>query len=176
LKGESESERRATRLNMKDDRLRIYVNDHLALLVGEIELAQRCQSSNAQSALGDFLAQLVVELKEQRQIAGEVLQKLGGRESLLKQSAAWFAEKLGRFKLNDSLLTYSSLSRVVELEALAAAAQERVFLWESLEAVAAVDRRLKKFDFAALRVQSKKHITSLGVRRRRAAATAFIDE
>ena len=40
---------------MNDDRLEIYVNDHLALLVGETELAERCHRSNEEGALGLFL-------------------------------------------------------------------------------------------------------------------------
>jgi hypothetical protein len=66
---------------MNDDRLRIYLNDHLALLVGEIELANRCWSSNKDSTLGDFLKTLEGDLKKQRQIASGVLKKVGGKQS-----------------------------------------------------------------------------------------------
>jgi hypothetical protein len=161
---------------MKDDRLRIYVNDHLALLVGEIQLANRSWASNRETPLGDFLEQLEADLKQQRRTTSDVQKKIGGTENVIKQGAAWFAEKLGRFKLNDSLLTYSSLSRVIELETLAAAAQERAALWDNLAAITNADRRLKRFDFIGLRDQSKKHLSSLNTRRRRAAREAFLQE
>ncbi len=163
---------------MNDKRLQIYLDDHLALIVGEAELAARCHRSNEPSSLGTFLEQLEKELADQQAVVKDVIHRLGGTEgieSMVKQGAAWFAEKLGRFKLNDSLISYSSLSRVVELETLAAAAQERIALWDSLAAVAELDRRLKKFDFAFLRKQSKKHLTGLNTRRRRAAVEAFAE-
>ena len=164
---------------MNDKRLRIYLDDHLAIIVGEIELAARCHRSNEETRLGDFLKQLESDLADQHSKLKDVIHRLGGKdgiESMVKQSAAWFAEKLGRFKLNDSLFTYSALSRVVELETLAAAAQERVALWDSLAAVAESDRRLQKFDFIALRDQSKKHLTGLNARRRRASVVAFVED
>ena len=43
---------------MNDDRLKIYVNDHLAMLVAETELAQRCHSSNQDGALSLFCGNL----------------------------------------------------------------------------------------------------------------------
>ena len=163
---------------MNDKRLRIYLDDHLALTVGEIELAARCHRSNQGTLLGGFLEVLEADLADQESKLKDVIHKVGGKdgiESMVKQGAAWFAEKLGRFKLNDSLLTYSSLSRVVELETLAAAAQERVALWDSLAAIAEGDRRLKTFDFIALRDESKKHLKKLNSNRRRAAVEAFVE-
>lgn len=164
---------------MNERRLQIYLDDHLALLVGERELAARCHRSNRETRLGAFLEQLESDLADQEATLKQVIHRVGGKdgiESKVKQGAAWFAEKLGRFKRNDSLLSYSSLSRVVELETLAAAAQERVALWDSLAAIAESDRRLKKFDFLALRNESRKHLTKLNARRRRAVAEAFVEE
>ncbi len=92
----------------------------------------------------------------------------------MKQGIAWFAEKAGRLKLNGSLLTYSELSRLVELETLAAAAQERVAFWDNLDALAGRDSRLGGIDFAFFRDQSQRHLEELNVRRRFAAAEAFV--
>lgn len=161
---------------MSDKRLLIYLDDHLALMVGERELAARCHRSNQEGRLGAFLENLEQELADQERILKDVIHKFGGKEgleSMAKQGAAWFAEKLGRFKLNDAWLQYSSLSRLVELETLAAAAQERVALWENLMDVAEGDRRLAKLDLAARRDESKKHLRGLNGHRRKAAAEAF---
>ena len=163
---------------MNDKRLQIYLDDHLALMVGERELAARCHGSNQQQPLSDFLTKLEKDLAEQLNQLKSVIHDVGGKEGMeskVKQGAVWFVEKLGRFKLNDSLLSYSSLSRVVELETLAAAAQERVALWDSLANVAEGDERLKKFDFEANRDQAKKHLKRLNNRRRKAAIEAFAD-
>jgi hypothetical protein len=161
---------------MHDKRMRIYLDDHLALIVGEIELAARCRRSNEGGLLEALLRRLESDLAAQRQMIREVLPVIAGSEgieSMVKRGAAWFAEKLGRFKLNDSLLEYSSLSRVVELETLAAAAQERIALWDSLATIAKTEPRLDRFSFEPLREQSQAHLADLDTQRRLAAVEAF---
>ena len=158
---------------MNDTRLNIYLNDHLALMVGEIDLAGRCESSNRGTPLGDFLHRLRVEVEAQKSIVSDLIRRVGGSESIVKKGAAWFAEKLGRFKLNDSVLTYSDLSRVIELETLSAAAQERVALWDTLNAVAGGDERLSGITFSFFYDQSQQQLEELCTRRRYAAIQAF---
>jgi len=161
---------------MNDQRLEIYLNDHLALMVGEMQLAERSRGSNRGTPLGAFLWRLTRELEGQRSIVGDVLTRIGASESSLKQGVAWFAEKLGRLKLNDSLLSYSPLSRVLELEALAAAAQERIALWDTLDAIAGSDHRLDGITFSWFRDQSQEHLRELHTRRRYAAVLAFLEQ
>lgn len=161
---------------MNDKRLRIYLDDHLALMVAEVELIGRCWGSNRGTPLGEFLQKLENEVKAQKSIARDIIHRIGGKEGIeskAKQSAAWFAEKLGRFKLNDSILRYSDLSRVVELEALAAAAQGRIGFWDNFDAVASKDTRLEGITFSFFREQSQQHLDELNTRRQFAAAEAF---
>jgi hypothetical protein len=94
----------------------------------------------------------------------------------MKQGAAWFAEKLGRLKLNDSFLTYSPLSRMTELEALSAAALARIMLWDNLESLGPRDARLEGIAFSGLRDQSQQHLDELHKLRREAASLAFVGE
>ncbi|HVX59560.1 MAG TPA: hypothetical protein VHC19_03130 [Pirellulales bacterium] len=161
---------------MNEKRLQIYLDDHLALMVGEVELVNRCLGSNRCTPLGDFLQKLAAEVAAQKSVANDIHCHIGGADSLesrVKQGVAWLAEKAGRLKLNGSLLSYSELSRLVELETLAAAAQERVAFWDNLDAVAARDSRLGGIDFAFFRDQSQRQLEELNVRRRFAAAEAF---
>ena len=161
------------KLSESDKRLKIYLDDHAALMLGELELVRRCQHSNRSSPLGDFLERMHVEVKAQRSIARDVMHRIGGRESLVKGSGAWLAEKLGRFKLNGTVLTYSSLSRVLELETLAAAAVERIAVWDNLDAIAASDERLAGISFDFFRQQAREHLDELNTRRRHAAVEAL---
>jgi hypothetical protein len=161
---------------MNDKRLRIYLEDHLALMVAEVELIGRCRRSNRGGPLGEFLQQLENEVTAQKSITRDMIHRIGGKEGIeskAKQSAAWFAEKLGRFKLNDAILRYSELSRVVELETLAAAAQERIAFWDNFDAVASQDQRLDGITFSFFREQSQQHLDELNTRRRFAAVDAF---
>ena len=162
---------------MNERRLRIYLDDHLAIMVAEVALIGRCWWSNRRLPLGEFLQQLENEVQAHKAIAQDVIHRMGGKKSVegrVKQGAAWFAEKLGRFKLNDSLLAYSDLSRVLELEALGAAAQERIALWDNLDALVNHEPRLEGITFSHFREQSKQHLEELQSRRRFAAVEAFV--
>ncbi len=156
-----------------EKRLQIYLDDHAALMLGELELVRRCQHSNRRDPLGRFLERLHLEVYAQRSIVQDVMHRVGGKASFVKGSGAWLAEKLGRFKLNGTLLTYSSLSRVLELETLAAAALERIALWENLDAIAGSDTRLAGITFDFFREQSTDHLDELNRRRRYAAMQAL---
>lgn len=112
--------------------LETYLNDHLAVLTAGHELARRCHSSNPAEPLGPLLGQLEAALAEDRTAVQALLAQQDGQESTLKQAAGWLAERLGRLKLNDALLSYSDLSRVVELEGLLLVNQSRQQLWQAL--------------------------------------------
>lgn len=158
---------------MNESRLKIYLNDHLALLVGERELARRCHRENQHGSLAEFLDRLIAELSNQQAVLRDVLKRISGTESPLKQGAAWLSEKLGRLKFNDSLVSYSELSRLLELEGLALAALERVFLWETLDTAVSSDLRLEGFSFPYLQDQPQHHLDELVSRRRFAAQQAL---
>jgi hypothetical protein len=113
-------------------RLSIYLNDHLAGAVAATELARRSAGSNRGTALGQMLERLVEELEEDRAALRQAMELWGVRVDHAKLAAAWAAEKLGRFKLNGSLVSYSSLSRLEELEILVLATEGKRLLWEAL--------------------------------------------
>lgn len=158
---------------MSDRRLKIYVDDHLAVMTGEIELARRCRSENPQAPLGPFLENLIADLHDQRSLVGEMLRQIGGSPSRLKSGLGWLAEKMGRFKLNDSWVRYSDLSRLLELENLAMAALERVALWENLQDTRSNDDRMSGIHFSHLRDQSQQHLNEINSHRRSAASRAL---
>lgn len=116
--------------------LRIYLNDHLAVMAAEVELARRCRSNNRGGKLEYELSRLIGEVEEDRRRIRELLERSGLRESRPKQILASVAEKIGRLKLNGQLRGYSDLSRLVELEGLCLAAEHRLNLWRSLETAA----------------------------------------
>lgn len=157
-------------------RLQIYLSDHLALIVGELELVGRCHASNKGTSLGAYLSRLESEVGMQKSIVAELLERSGGKESRLKNTVAWVAEKMGRLKLNGSLRKYSDLSRLVELEALAAAAMERTIFWETVGPVLKNDVRFRDYQFDKLHDRSQSLLDELDEHRRRAASWAFVDE
>jgi hypothetical protein len=122
--------------------LAIYMNDHLAGATVGHELARRTASSNRDSDFGPALRRLADEIGEDRQTLQELMSLMGIGQDRLKVLGAWFAEKAGRLKLNGRLLSYSPLSRLVELEALALGVAGKLALWRSLQMLAENDSRL----------------------------------
>lgn len=117
-------------------RMRIYLDDHRAMVAAELAATHRCRSSNEGSELAHDLTGHIGEVSRDRDLIDEMITGLDARPVRLKTIAALAAERLGRLKLNGQLVGYSPLSRVIELEALRAATEARRSLWEALGTVA----------------------------------------
>ncbi len=157
-------------------RLGIYLNDHLAASVGGLELALRTEAENRDNLLGRYLATLIPELKEEQTTLQSVMDALALKRDGVKTRAAWAAEKVSRLKLNGSLVRYSPLSRLLELEGLCAATEGRLSLWRTLARVSVKDARLARFPFEALVLRGEAQHSVLQRLRAQAADVAFADE
>jgi hypothetical protein len=113
--------------------LGIYLNDHLAGAVGGTELARRTLQNNRNTPLAADLQRVLDEIEEDRQTLEDLMERLGVARSTLKSSAAWALEKVARLKLNGRIVSYSPLSRLLELEGLAAGVEAKRMLWASLK-------------------------------------------
>ena len=151
--------------------LGIYLNDHLAGSTIGRELSKRAAGENRGTPLGDFLERLHAEIVEDRETLREVMDALDVGEDHVKTIAATVGERIGRLKLNGSLLGYSPLSRVVELEGLALGVRGKASLWDSLGVVD--DPRLEPFDFAALERRADRQFSEIEKHRLDAVRTAF---
>src|SRR5947209_1803683 len=96
-----------------DDPLAIYLQDHLAGAVHAIELVERIRDQHSHRPLGKFAADLLVDIKKDRETLLEVARKLGTSSSEMKDMTAWAGEKISRLKLREtcsaSLGTYEAL-------------------------------------------------------------------
>jgi hypothetical protein len=129
--------------------LGIYLNDHLAGAAGGLELARRMRSSNAgDQVMGEALSRICAEIEADHETLVRLTERLGVRRDPIKPKLAILAERLGRLKPNGHLRGYSPLSRVLELEILAAGIGGKLQLWNSLEQ--AFGDTLDGFDFHAL--------------------------
>jgi hypothetical protein len=153
--------------------LKIYLNDHLATLTAGIELTKRSGSSNRGTSLGVFLNELQAELETDRETLLEVLDRLGLPSDPLKRTAGWLAEKAGRLKLNGRLVGYSDLSRLIELEGLAAITTGNGALWHSLAQIAEGRPSLARFDFEEMARRSQRQKTRIDGFRSEAADIAL---
>ncbi|WP_375766170.1 hypothetical protein NR798_31310 [Archangium gephyra] len=155
--------------------LKIYLNDHLAGSTVGLELARRARSENTGNAVGEYLDTFQRELLEDRSTLLSVMSALGLKRDVVKQTAAWVGEKLGRLKLNGQLTGYSPLSRVVELEGLCLGTEGRLSLWRTLRRLSRKDERLGRFDFSALITRAEQQRRMLERLRQQSSEEAFLE-
>jgi hypothetical protein len=155
------------------DHLTTYLNDHLAGATAGLDLARRTASSNDGTPYGRVLAEVAEEVAEDREALEEVMARLSVSRDRVKVAGAWAAEKLGRFKLNGSLLSYSPLSRLEEIEGLALGVEGKLSLWQSLKLTYGGDPRLRGVDLDALIERARSQRRRLERQRRRAAQEAL---
>jgi hypothetical protein len=153
--------------------LAIYLNDHLSGATVGVELARRTARENAGNSVGVFLSDsLLPEIVEDRRTLLRLMAALGVRPSHGKQLAGWALEKVGRLKPNGRVRGYSPLSRLLELEGLAAGIHAKQALWVSL--AAALDPATAPgFDFDALAGRADSQRRRLEDHRRAAATAAL---
>jgi hypothetical protein len=121
---------------MSEERLLgIYLNDHLAGAIAGSELVKRAARNNEGTPLGAFLERLATDIEEDRRALETLMGDLGVRRDVVKDAAAWMAEKVGRLKLNGRLVGYSDLSRLVELEGLSLGVEGKLAMWRNLSRV-----------------------------------------
>lgn len=150
--------------------LATYLNDHLAGATGGLELARRARGSNEGNEYGKLLDELVPELEEERSGLIDLIEELGYRRDHLKVAGGWVGEKFGRLKPNGSLISYSPLSRLIELEGLTMGVAGKRSMWVNLQAAGLHPAAV---DLAALEGRANSQLERLEALRRQAAAEAF---
>ncbi len=155
------------------DRLTIYLNDHLAGATAGLDLARRTAGNNAGNPYGRVLAEVAGELADDRDALIDVMERLSVSRDHVKVIGAWAVEKIGRLKLNGSILSYSPLSRLVEIEGLSLGVEGKLSLWQSLKLTHGNDPRLRGVDLEALIDRARSQRRRLERQRRRAAEEAL---
>jgi hypothetical protein len=151
--------------------LPIYLNDHLAGATAGHELAKRSLGHNRDTPFEPFLERLAEEIGEDRTALRAIMRALEIGEDPVKKIGAWALERVGRLKLNGSLLGYSPLSRQIEFEGLALGVTGKLAMWRALQLVS--DERLAEFDIAALEARAQAQQDGIEERRLEAARIAL---
>src|SRR4051812_22047004 len=151
-----------------------YLNDHLAGSTLGLELAKRARGSNEGSEYGEVLERIAREIEEDRATLQKLMDAFEIKRDRPKVMGAWIAEKLGRLKPNGRLLSYSPLSRLIELEMLALGITGKLSLWEALSEVAAEDARLDLAELKKLSERADRQRAEVWKLRQRAAREALV--
>jgi hypothetical protein len=142
-----------------------YLNDHLAGATVGVELSKRAASSNEGTPYGAALAELHHEIAEDRAALERLMERFDIKKDPVKQTAAFVGEKFGRLKPNAHFLSYSPLSRVVELEALRLGVNGKLALWQALRHVAHADERLDPEELDTLAARAEAQIEQIEAHR-----------
>jgi hypothetical protein len=153
------------------DLLAVYLQDHHAGATAGLALARRTAGANEDTEYGPELERIAAEIAEDVESLERLMDRLGVRRDVVKDTFAWTGEKLGRLKRNGTWLAYSPLSRVVELEGLVVGVTGKLALWESLQAANATP--LAGLDWETLAARARDQRERLDGLRRRAAAEAL---
>jgi hypothetical protein len=159
---------------MSDTRLRIYMNDQLALGLLWREMARRAARENAGTETGAALSAVARGIAEDVETFRSMMDRLGLRRNVVKSASAVVLERIGRVKLNGSLTSYSPLSRFSELEFLVIGIEGKKQLWSTLRELAGLDARLADVDFDALIERAASQKATLEPHRVRAGRQAFL--
>jgi hypothetical protein len=156
--------------------LAVYLNDHLAGATAGLELARRASANNRGTALGEPLERLTGEIDEDREALLALMSSLSVRVDRVKVLGGWGAEKLGRLKPNGRLLSYSPLSRLLELEGLLLAVQGKLALWQTLKELEGRQPPLARAGLARLLERAERQLTELQSQHRAIVAGSLATE
>jgi len=139
-----------------------YLNDHRAGATAGTALARRIWRSNRRTKWGPIIEKVADSIEQDLVVLDEVRAAAGVSGGDIKKAAALLTERASRLKLNGHLLTYSPLSRVLELETLMSAVRGKQSLWVTLHSAAQSRAEWSGFDFASLEKQGSEQMETLG--------------
>jgi hypothetical protein len=115
--------------------LEIYLRDHHAGSTAGLSLVRRCRQSNRGTTWDAMLAPVEDEIAEDRETLESMMRGLAIEPSPIKSALGALGEVASRLKSNGRLFGYSPLSRMIELETLAAGIETKRNLWRALRHV-----------------------------------------
>jgi hypothetical protein len=130
--------------------LEIYLRDHYAGSTAGLSLVRRCRASNEGTPLGSLMAELETEIGADRRTLEALMGRLDVTPSGVKSAIGAMTELVARLKANGLFARSSPLSRVVELEALAAGIITKRNLWRALRGLAGRDGMFEADELDAL--------------------------
>jgi hypothetical protein len=122
----------------------IYLNNHLAMANGGVELFRRVARQHRGGDLGADLDRLAEEAAEDRDVLRRLMHRLGVGENRPMTLLGYVGERIGRFKPNGYVVRRSPLADVIELEGMRDAVAAKIAGWQVLRALAVHDPRVTR--------------------------------
>jgi hypothetical protein len=156
-------------LGIGEDRLSIYLNDHLMGSTTGVRIA-RDLANRAPSPVFDALAR---EIAQDRQTLLDLMDRFGARKDRVKVALGWMGARASQLKFKGELRGDTPLSLLEEIETLSLGVEGKLAMWEALRRSQAGDPRLGPIDLDALIDRAGSQRARLEPERLRAAEAAF---
>ncbi len=158
---------------MNREHLQSYLNDHLAGAMSGLELIDFLISIHEGKPSVRVFEELRREVEADRQTLRELIDHLGFEPGVVRQTAAWAAEKLARIKFLAAGPNKGSLGELEAMDALAAGIEGKRALWAALTVVTDGTPGLRTLDLERLQQRAFEQHTRLEAMRLDAARMAF---
>jgi hypothetical protein len=150
-----------------------YLNDHVAGSRTGLELLDYLIDAHADAESRAFFTTLRAEIAADRQTLDEVIAKLGGSPSPLREAGGWIADRMTRLKLAADDPQDGGLRRLEALELLALGILGKRSLWRALETVKPQIPALAGVDLPRLQARAEDQYARVEERRVSTAPAAF---
>jgi hypothetical protein len=155
------------------DTLTTYLNDHLAGSVVAVGLLEHLRELSKGTQREKLFAGLQSEIEEDQAVLQGLLRDLGEKESRIRKTAAWLAEKLAEVKLKFDDSGSGELALLEALESLGLGVLGKLSLWRALELGRESVPELRKLDFERLKSRAVAQHDRIEAERRQAARSAL---
>jgi hypothetical protein len=160
-------------MNMADEHLATYLNDHLAGSVVAIELMENLEAVYAATPVAEFIAELRADVEADREELKALMSSLQISESRTRKASAWLTEKFTELKLRLDDPARGDLRLFESLEALSLGIEGKKSLWLALSAAAEVSPGLRIADYERLKQRAEEQRSRVEAKRLEVAKAAL---
>jgi hypothetical protein len=153
--------------------LATYLNDHLAGSVAAIELLDHMRELSKGTERERLFSSLQSEVEEDQKVLKELLREVGGKQSRVRQAAAWLTEKVGEAKLRLDDPGGGELRLLEALETVELGILGKLALWRALGAAADLAPQIRRLDLGKLERRAKEQCDRVEIERLKVARAAF---
>ena len=158
---------------MANDYLATYLNDHLAGATMGVELLKHLRKKHDDQAAADVLAQLHLDVEQDRNTLKAILARAGIKESEPRKAAGWMADKAAQAKLHLDDPKGGALAKYEMLETMSLGIEGKRSLWTALDTAAVGVPNIREFDLGELKRRAEAQRSILEKLRLLAAVEAF---
>ncbi|MGF1665396.1 MAG: hypothetical protein ACFCVC_03890 [Acidimicrobiia bacterium] len=155
--------------------LEIYLDDHWAVAGAGAALARRVARNNVSTVWASRLESLAVDIEADERVLTLTRGEMGLDGGRWKRRFAVSAEVVGRLKPNGRIISYSPLSRVLELEGLIAGVAAKRCLWVAISRALATGGATSSVDYAEMERRAVEQSRVLEALHHEVVAAAFAD-